>query len=39
VYHDLDHLAGKWSKAEAEGFNRNLQFQRKIEVGLWKEAE
>jgi hypothetical protein len=39
VYHDLDHLAGKWSISEAEAFNRNLQSQRKREVGLWKEAE
>jgi hypothetical protein len=37
--HDLDHLSGKWTKEEAETFNRNLRPQRKIDEDLWKKTE
>ena len=37
--HDLDHLSGKWSKEEAETFNRSLGLQRKIDEDLWKKTE
>lgn len=37
--HDLDHLAGVWSKEEAETFERNLKLQRKIDEDLWKKLD
>ncbi|RJQ53242.1 MAG: hypothetical protein C4521_08230 [Actinobacteria bacterium] len=36
VYHDLDELAGAWSVAEAEEFDRYLGEQRRIDEELWK---
>jgi len=30
LYHDLDHLAGLWSREEAAEFDRNLKAQRKV---------
>lgn len=39
LYHDLDHLAGIWTKEEANTFNKNLDLQRKIDDDLWKKAE
>lgn len=38
-YHDLDHLSGLWTKEDAKTFERNLEFQRKIDEGLWKNRE
>jgi hypothetical protein len=38
-YHELDHLSGIWTGEEAETFKRSLEFQRKIEDDLWKNAE
>ena len=38
LYHDLDHLCGVWSKEEAQTFEKNLAFQRKIEEALWKKT-
>jgi len=35
-YHDLDHLSGVWSKAEAEEFEKNLRDQRQIDEDVWK---
>lgn len=35
-YHDLDHLAGAWSKEEARVFDKHLQQQRKVDEKLWK---
>ena len=35
VYHDLDHLAGTWSKKQAAEFDRELARQRKIDPELW----
>jgi plasmid stability protein len=29
-YHDLDHLAGLWSREEAAEFDKNVRFQRMI---------
>jgi len=37
--HDLDHLSGKWTKEEAETFDRNLGLQRRIDEDLWKKTE
>jgi CO dehydrogenase/acetyl-CoA synthase alpha subunit len=37
--HDLDHLSGKWTKEEAETFNRNLGLQRRIDEDLWKKTK
>ena len=36
TYQDLDHLAGRWSKAEASAFNKALSKDRKIDEELWK---
>jgi hypothetical protein len=36
VYHDLDNLAGVWSKDEAAVFGKALKAQRRIDVELWK---
>lgn len=35
-YHDLDHLAGTWTKEEAEQFEKLLAEQRAIDPELWK---
>ncbi|MCP9440154.1 MAG: hypothetical protein NNA20_02090 [Nitrospira sp.] len=35
-YHDLDELAGSWSKQEAEAFDRTLAKQRTIDPEMWK---
>jgi len=35
VHHDLDHLAGAWSVAEAEEFEVTLSEQRRIDPELW----
>lgn len=35
-YHDLDELAGSWSKQEAEAFERTLAKQRTIDPEMWK---
>jgi len=35
-YHDLDHLAGTWSKEEAEEFEKLITEQRTIDPDLWK---
>lgn len=36
VYHDLDHLAGTWSEAEAAEFDAELARQRQIDPELWR---
>jgi hypothetical protein len=36
LYHDLDHLAGKWSVNEASEFDTYLNDQRKIDEETWK---
>jgi hypothetical protein len=38
-HHDLDHLCGMWKKREAEEFLKNVEFQRTIDEGLWKNAK
>lgn len=35
-YHDLDELAGSWTKQEAEAFDRALAKQRGVDLDLWK---
>jgi len=39
LHHDLDHLCGTWTKREADEFTRNLEFQRRIDEGLWKNEK
>jgi hypothetical protein len=34
-YHDLDHLAGTWSKEEAKTFQKNTSYFEKIDKDLW----
>lgn len=34
-YTDLDHLAGTWTAAEADEFDRLLAAQREIDDALW----
>ncbi len=36
IHHDLDDLAGSWSKEEAGHFEKALAKQRSIDVDLWK---
>jgi hypothetical protein len=36
LHHDLDALAGTWTKEEAEGFEKALAQQRAIDPDLWK---
>lgn len=35
-YNDLDHLFGKWSKAEHKKIQVNIDKQRKIDPELWQ---
>jgi hypothetical protein len=35
-HHDLDALAGGWSKEEAKAFQKNTQIFEKIDEGVWK---
>lgn len=34
-YYDLDGLAGVWTKAEADAFDKRLAHQRSIDSDLW----
>jgi hypothetical protein len=36
LYHDLDHLAGSWTKQEAAAFEKALARQRAIDEELWQ---
>lgn len=36
LHHDLDALAGAWTKKEAAAFDRALARQRAIEPDIWK---
>ena len=36
LHHDLDSLAGSWTKEEARAFENALAHQRGIEPDLWK---
>jgi plasmid stability protein len=36
LHHDLDNLAGSWTKNEASAFNKALTKQRAIDPDLWK---
>lgn len=38
TYHDLDALAGGWTKEESMVFDKSLQKQRKIDPELWDNA-
>ncbi|MES2273996.1 MAG: hypothetical protein V4487_07370 [Chlamydiota bacterium] len=35
AFHDLDHLAGSWSSADAKTFNENTQYFEQIDKRLW----
>ena len=39
LHHDLDHLCGIWTKRDAEEFTKNVEFQRTIDEGLWKNTK
>ncbi len=39
MHHDLDHLCGVWTKRDAEEFTQNVEFQRAIDEGLWKNTK
>lgn len=39
MHHDLDHLWGIWTKKDAEEFAKNVEFQRMIDEGLWKNTK
>jgi len=36
MYHDLDHLAGRWSREEAASFDETSKAQRKVDADLCK---
>ena len=36
LHHDLDSLAGSWTKEEAEEFDKSLASQRAIDLDLWR---
>jgi ribosomal protein S24E len=36
VYHDLDHLFGRWSDKEFEKINEKIDSERKIDRELWE---
>ncbi len=36
VHHDLDHLAGTWSREEAAEFDAALSEQRQVDPELWE---
>ena len=36
IYRDLDHLAGTWTKEEADEFDEFLRQHRKIDWEMWK---
>jgi len=36
VYHDLDHLAGTWTRRQTAEFERTLETLRPIDEDLWK---
>jgi hypothetical protein len=39
MHHDLDHLCGIWTKRDAEEFTKNVEYQRTIDEGLWKNTK
>jgi len=39
LYHDLDHLAGLWSREEAAEFDKGIKAQRKVDPELWKRTK
>ncbi len=39
VYHDLDHLAGLWSREEEASFDKTIKAQRKVDAELWKKSK
>lgn len=36
AHHDLDHLAGSWSRAEYEAFMEAARDQRRIDPEMWQ---
>ena len=39
LHHDLDHLAGIWSREESAAFEKTLKSQRKVDAELWKKSK
>jgi hypothetical protein len=39
MHHDLDHLCGIWTKRDTEEFTQNVEYQRTIDEGLWKNTK
>ena len=39
LHRDLDRLCGIWTKREAEEFTKNVEFQKRIDEDLWKNAK
>lgn len=39
IHHDLDHLAGLWSREESAAFDKYLGAQRKVDEELWKKLK
>ncbi|PIV84705.1 MAG: hypothetical protein COW52_06150 [Nitrospirae bacterium CG17_big_fil_post_rev_8_21_14_2_50_50_9] len=39
IHHDLDHLAGLWSREESTAFDKYLGIQRKVDEELWKKSK
>ena len=39
MHRELDHLCGVWTKRDAEEFTKNVEFQRTIDEGLWKNTK
>lgn len=39
MHHDLDHLCGIWTKRDAEELTQNVEVQRTIDEGLWKNTK
>ena len=35
-YHDLEHLAGTWSKEEAKEFSKTMRMFERVDGELWK---
>ena len=39
LHHDLDHLAGLWSREESAAFDKYLGIQRKVDEDLCKKSK
>ena len=39
VYHDLDHLFGRWSEEEYRAIQEKIEEERRIDTELWEIGE